>query len=332
VSTGPAICTPAWQWPLESKYGPGVINQDYGQWNGIPNSDQHHTGYDIYTDPDTPEVMSPAAGSVVKMSILDVRGPTCKDASPNCSDHGLGNTLIIKHNDQHHSFSQVSHLSSFDTNLEDRIKANCGPEHKDYVENGKIWVDEWNCPVGAVTVGAGDSLGKVGASGFGDPNYWPARHLHFEVKSVDAIYSKDPTDPKDGYAFGYSRAFPGLLDYLDPLHKLQTHNHLVRPYQVKIQSAGDGVSFRLGPDSKYAQALTGSAGQTFFARRKARATSSCALGWYKITKTDLQPPEGKGDPNADNYFSPTNGLLKPGLIEATWVCRGQDKNDPWVAP
>jgi len=325
-----AAASRAWKWPLdESKYGPSEVNQDYGQWEGIPDSGQHHTGYDIYTDPNTPLVMSPSGGFVTRMSVLDDRGASCQHASPNCSDHGLGNTLIIKHGDKRHPYSQVSHLSSFDTVLEGRIKSHC-IEFRGLDEN-RVYVHDWECPSDAVPVNAGDALGNVGKSGYGDPNFWPARHLHFEAKSVNKIYSLDPTDKRDGVAFGYSAAFPGLLDYVDPLHQFQKHIREMAPLRVTITATGD-VPLRLGPDKKYAFALAGSAGQSFWAIRTAKATPGCSLGWYKIAKTSVWPPEGNDDPDGSSYFTPTNTLLRPGLIAATWVCRGQEQRALRITP
>ncbi len=317
-----------WIWPLDqSQYGKDKITQDYGQWEGLGSNNSHHTGLDIGTSGNTPVVMAVASGYVAKLSPNDDRGSSCKNDSVPCSDHGLGNTLILQHSGRN-AFSQFSHLSSFDSSLQSAVERNCS-EFKGYDANG-VYVHEWKCPNGAVPVSVGNPIGTVGGSGYGSPDAWQ-KHLHFEAKHVAMIYSKDPSDPNDGFSFGYSAAFPDHLDYVDPVHYLERRKTEHPPLLVMITDAGNGVNLRLGPSSKYTAALAGKSHNSYYAFKYTGATTDCPLGWYKIARTSVWPPDDQGTPQ-NTYFQPTTQQLLPGLVAATWVCRGLNANDPWVSP
>jgi len=105
---------------------------------------KRHTGIDF---PGAGNALAIALGTVVWVETL------------NAADQGLGANVIVRHVLPGPNcavvYSSYSHLASIDP---------------------------------AVVVGAavvkGQTLGVIGRSGFGNPNHWPVRHLHLEVKSA----------------------------------------------------------------------------------------------------------------------------------------------------
>jgi murein DD-endopeptidase MepM/ murein hydrolase activator NlpD len=132
-----------------------------------------HTGIDLAT-PDR-WVFATAPGKVVLVQ------PLCnKDHKhgPNqgCLDRGMGNTVIIEHEleDGTKVYSLYAHLAEIGSTIKE----------------GAVVRDH-------------EKIGKMGASGYGEMNYWLEKknepiHLHFEIKE-EAVLG----DPKTGQYFGY---------------------------------------------------------------------------------------------------------------------------------
>jgi murein DD-endopeptidase MepM/ murein hydrolase activator NlpD len=90
-----------------------------------------------------------------------------------CADHGLGNTVIIKHvlvDIDQPVYSMYSHLDSF----ADGLKKGC--------------------------IKIGDRVGTMGSTGYGEAKYWGnTPHLHLEIKTKPVL-----NGPKFGGAtYGY---------------------------------------------------------------------------------------------------------------------------------
>lgn len=159
-----------------------------------------HTGTDSWG---APTIVAVAPGKVVKIQRNDQR-EICKakgtaicagqvKAGGVCSDHGLGNTVILEHKgiNGEKIYSQYAHLASIDPNMEISLKfGTC-------IEQGK-------------------AIGTMGSTGYGQAVCWgkPA-HLHFEIKSAFEL-----GDPKSQSYFGYITnkkiTDPNVLGFRDP--------------------------------------------------------------------------------------------------------------------
>ncbi len=112
--------------------------------NTCSGNPRRHTGIDF---PGSGNAIALAAGTVVRKETLST------------GDHGLGNNLILRHllpgPNCAYVYSSYAHLASINT---------------------------------AISVGQavtkGQTLGVIGRSGFGKPNYWSKAHLHLELKSA----------------------------------------------------------------------------------------------------------------------------------------------------
>jgi len=91
------------------------------------------------------DALAIASGTVVRVEAL------------NANDHGLGNNVIVRH------VLPGPH---------------CSVIYSSYARLGQISI-----AVGD-TVAKGQKLGILGRSGYGNPGFWPADHLHLELKAA----------------------------------------------------------------------------------------------------------------------------------------------------
>jgi len=272
---------------------------------------KHHSGFDIGTNGARPDVHAVASGDVRKY--VPNGSPGCQT----CTDHGVGNALILQH--VGHVFSQYQHMDHVDGGLISKITAKgSGCKHVTGVDKYGASRDEWDCKIGAVHVSAGQTIGVVGATNFGCDGCGLHEHLHLEAKHFDTL---EP--PKDHNAFGYSVEHPKLLKYIDPTRFLDGNSVISPSLHVEITSDGNGVNMRLGPNRDYPAGLQAAVSQTFWAHISAPATTGCSMGWYKLEKTE----QFSGDYR--NYFTPTMGDF--GLLPDVWVCQG-DGSTKYVEP
>ncbi len=158
-----------------------------------------HAGIDLapYSKKESAFVFSVYKGEVAKIVRIE-----------NEDDHGLGNTVIVRHNTgEEEVYSLYAHLSSIRGNLRE-----------------------------GEAVSAGEMVGKVGNSGYGCQDYWqvgpdgcdkkgapPDTHLHFEVKSKPVLHNpeqKQACETEDGSArlcYGYTPTYSQQYGYFDPL-------------------------------------------------------------------------------------------------------------------
>ncbi len=125
-------------------------------------------------------------------------------------DHGLGNTVIIKHQiNNEEIYSLYAHLSSIEENI-----------------------------IEGVEIKKGGKIGKVGNSGYGCQNYWrvgpdgcdknlsPDTHLHFEIKKAPLL--ENPLGGKacwkrtgePNFCYGYTPDYSQKYGYLNPIKYL----------------------------------------------------------------------------------------------------------------
>jgi murein DD-endopeptidase MepM/ murein hydrolase activator NlpD len=117
-------------------------------------------------------------------------GRPCSEGDGNCDDHGLGNTVVLRHPlDGEVVYTLYAHLEKFDREF-------------------KVDIDE---------VKAGEPIGTMGGSGFGLSNKWGV-HLHFEVRSCPVV----PNLGCNGNNWGYAPDLPNKYGYHDPILDLHT--------------------------------------------------------------------------------------------------------------
>lgn len=116
-----------------------------------------HTGIDSHGNK---EIVAIGYGIVEKIQPNGKEG--CK--RPNCADHGLGNTVIIKHflvDIDQPVYSMYSHLDSFADGLKEKV-----------------------------CIKKGDPVGTMGSTGYGQAKYWDnTPHLHLEIKTKPVLNS-----------------------------------------------------------------------------------------------------------------------------------------------
>jgi len=175
-----------------------------GDRNNLYSDYYNHTGVDIKLKPQTKNknVYAVQDGVVEKIFL------TNKD------DYGMGNTIILKHQQEEgYIYSLYAHLDTMEENIQE-----------------------------GETVKKGDILGTIGSSGFGCQNYWrigkngcqsqdPINELlHFEIKTAPVL-----ENPKGGkicydksqagnYCYGYAPHPLLRLGYIDPVDFLLTSN------------------------------------------------------------------------------------------------------------
>jgi len=316
-----------WRWPLDN-FGPGSITQDYSEYNACidsgctKRSGAHHTGIDVGATAGTP-VKAVADGFVVNFVPNGAPGCSKTPNDPNsCRDHGDGNTIIIQHDRKH--FSQYQHLRKpqSDDDLIAEVESKCHPY--DQTINGARVAGYACTKKDRVFVTKGVTVvGHVGGTGFGEEEYWHP-HLHFEGKNFSTLNaSGEPTK------FGYSNLHPFKLGFKDPVIYVEKTAQNKPSIHVKVSTSGDGVSFRIGPNTIYDKQRVGHATDpdfpdNFSALARSPATSGCDKGWYKIISFGSFPPP------VSRYFEPENaGRRGPGDMPDVWVCIG-NAGQTWV--
>ncbi len=191
-----------------------VSGCDYGDSPcGATSRDKlYHAGIDSWGSTTTPVPKKSPKPSPIQQPIVAIAPGIVYEIIPNatnckvtkcpapkngCSDHGLGNSVIIEHTlpDQKKVYSLYGHMATFSNQMLDpNIKGTC--------------------------ISKGTQLGIMGGSGYGKPDCW-GTHLHLEIKTAGVL--GDPlnflTDSKNypqGLYFGYTPTDPNLLGYFDP--------------------------------------------------------------------------------------------------------------------
>jgi len=142
-----------------------------------------HAGIDLATNDRL--VFATAPGRVVLVQPLCNKKHT-HGPGQGCLDHGMGNTVIIEHELEGGGkvYSLYAHLETIDPAIK-----------------------------GGAIVKANQVIGRMGASGYGETDYWLRRkgqpiHLHFEIKDKPVL-----SDPKTGQHYGYVPANSNPDDY-----------------------------------------------------------------------------------------------------------------------
>lgn len=188
ISTVTAIVPEAtFRWPLGDGLTLPRITQDYAcrgktilkLSNSIDDNcfkdDKYHTGIDMNSQPGINEPVFAAEG-----------GTVCLTQSNDGNDHGLGNTIIIKHRDN--VYSLYAHLKDL-------------PDVSGEVEKGA-------------------PIGTTGGTGNGIPNKY-STHLHFEIKRSCSLGDKDNlnwgyTKPSPPSVHGYYDPWKFIKDLALP--------------------------------------------------------------------------------------------------------------------
>lgn len=153
-----------------------------------------HAGVDYWGDPKQtypedekrPVIFSSAPGYVVAIIHNEI-GCKPPPAKGDCDDHGLGNTVIMKHvlaDSREEIYTLYAHLEKIDSSLEENFKS--------LSEGESLCVDQHT------------TLGIMGASGYGQQNWWtkldpPMPHLHLEFKIRGILSNPSGGGTKYGY-------------------------------------------------------------------------------------------------------------------------------------
>jgi len=256
-------------WPVRPD-NRGDLGQDYAQFDLVVDG-KYHTGLDIAAPSET--AVAAAGGRVVKIQENDDPAFGCDpNIGGSCEDQGFGNTVIVQHNlPDSVVYSQYSHLAT----IEESLKLACGP-----VDPGRRKRRTCADPV---PVNAGDALGSIGGSGFGQPSFW-SPHLHFEIKTFSTL----GTSGDDAGEFGYTLNPPkeeGFRDQMLSLHSITEFTALRR-----VRVTENGVNIRIGPGGAggtlYRILAQVNAGEEYEALRSSGATTipDCPGGWYQIQR------------------------------------------------
>jgi murein DD-endopeptidase MepM/ murein hydrolase activator NlpD len=290
------------RWPVrpDPSAAPGKtldLGQSFSEF-GLILTNHYHTGIDIARIPGKlPDgviqgapVYPAAVGSVVKIQLNAV---TCthKTGGGACEDHGLGNTVIVRHTaGTAVAYTQYSHLDQITSAL---LQA-CGP-----LDQGKMF--RYTC-ANPVAVDTTTQIGTVGGSGYGCPsglpypdgcplkywpNYWPP-HLHFELKDLPVLGDfADDGSPKFTTNWGYTNLTqrPDARNYHDPVLNFQSASDIGPPLPV---IANQSAPLRIGAGGVnagiYRSAGTLNAGDSAFAigYSPGTTTGGCHVGWYQL--------------------------------------------------
>src|SRR5207248_2124237 len=145
------------KWPVspDPTTKPGIqldLSQTYAEYNAVV-LNKFHTGVDIPMAAGTP-VYAAASGTISKIQVLDT-STTCLTQKV-CEDHGMGNSVIVKHNLGNITvYTQYSHMNSIPAFW---VQV-CGP-----VDKGKKF--RHTC-TNLAPVDNATQAGTVGASGYG---------------------------------------------------------------------------------------------------------------------------------------------------------------------
>ncbi len=282
--------------------------------NTCTGNTRRHTGIDY---PGTGSAIAIAAGTVVRKETL------------NASDHGLGNNLILRHllpgPNCSYVYSSYAHLATLD---------------------------------GAVVVGQavtkGQTLGAIGRSGFGNPNYWPQTHLHLEMKSAAVTgnplgagnqtltCATDPLNAKTNSCWLYvantaaPATAPDDYGYLDPAAFL---NKTLRVPAYRQISAGGTHNCTLKTDNSLACWGDNDSGQATppagtFRQVSAGDNHSCALRTDNTLACWGANDFGKATPPAGTFSQVSAGGFHSCALRSnnTLVCWGRNDTGQLTRP
>lgn len=179
------------------------LTQGYNIYN--PSYNGVHAGIDVVTR--DRQIITTAPGKVVLVVPLCSKQHT-HGKGQGCTDAGFGNTVIIEHEleDGGKIYSLYAHLEEIDRQIK---------------KDSPILADQ--------------IIGKMGASGYGQLNYWTeivkaGVHLHFEIKNGPPRL----TDPKTGQYYGYvpKGKHPDDFGYHNPYNFFEK-KRVKRPPSIK---------------------------------------------------------------------------------------------------
>ncbi len=175
------------QWPVDSP----IITQEYAAYND-GSANKYHTGLDIVSSMGSTEVFAVDSGTVNRID----------NNTFNNENHGMGNVVIITHNNGQGPFSLYAHLDSIS------------------VSDGQY-------------VTKGTQLGVMGKTG--NTN---AVHLHFELKERGTLGN---LDDDLGPNWGYTSEKPNLYGYINPYPYLEYTIKGINPTSIKATSDNQPV-------------------------------------------------------------------------------------------
>ncbi len=166
----PSRCLQAgtFAWPVDS---PNPMSNSYATYNAIGNS-KYHTAFDLTSSTGSTNVRAAADGWVRTV-------PNNTYANQN---HGMGNVVIIDHNQGRGPFTLYAHLASI------------------LVSNGQY-------------VSKGQLIAVMGTTGCSTDSPPCGTHLHFEVKNWSVLGG---LDDNLGPYWGYAPTFSNLWGYMNP--------------------------------------------------------------------------------------------------------------------
>jgi len=261
----------------------GNTNCDYGSV-ACRDTGHYHTGIDSHGDKD---IVASGPGFVVDIIAND---KDCDESiKGNCDDHGLGNTVIVKHiraDDGMPIYTLYAHLASFDTKL---AKDMC--------------------------LEKGDPLGTMGSTGYGEEKRWGENpHLHFEFKTKPVL-----GDPRSNSYFGYVKnwakdPYPDNWGYRDPKEFLRkvaalTCEALVSQAATPIQPTPTSAPTRTPPAPVPTPTLRVITTPTFTAISPLNSKDpSSVLQWVLYALKN-------GDINIFDQLTPREGLFYTNVSE-----------------
>ena len=295
----------AWGWPV-SPEDRSRLTGVFGEFLPNNNNAKYHAGIDIGPgQAGGTDVVTTAAGDVVLVQLNDV-GCNSNVAGA-CADHGLGNTVLVRHLDASGSrFSQYSHLDS----VEPAILSGCTAQRSDPPTR-------YHCVVPVPRL-AHDPIGKMGNTNFGTKGPIPI-HLHFEIKRLLGIGVDGKDDSSLGY--GHSPTFPRPnQDLFDPVLLFHSASQISAPLTVIAPSF-----LRLGPLVGYPQfgaLLPSDSPYEVLARV---SNTSCSTEWALVRRVDLANFSYVGadatflqafSEFADGWVCPTDTVPRPAGLYA----------------
>ena len=306
IGVGSPTFSASFQWPIRLSEA-STIQQDYAQFNAL-NNRKYHVGFDIKANRGAAVYPSSGGTIVLVQHNQSNSATTCgTNLSARCSDHGYGNTIILKHTQQDGTFlySQYSHLESI--TLSPELLAACGPKNN---RNRRICSED-----SPVFLSATDSFGTVGGSGFGRPDAWPV-HLHFEIKRFSTL----GTLGHDSGEWGYTKYHPDSISdpassYLDPSAVLHGTSTMPQPLSAVVTRKTTALA---GPGNasgvNYPKLLTMAPGQSLEITRinNKVAVSNCPTRWIQVRKSPANCA------TTDACFPVEN--TKASLAPDVWVC------------
>lgn len=184
-------------------------------------SSGYHSGMDVSGSGEQ-KILASASGRVVNIIKNDVGcASNCEGPGKGCKDHGFGNTVIIEHQliNGKKIYSMYAHLASIEP----------GIEEGSYVKGG-------------IT-----KIGIMGATGYGQDNYWTKcvkntnSHLHFEIKDSNTLSNPKNPPGTTETVYGYATGNPDGYGYHNPENYLINDKiRVVKSYGSDSESAYKG--------------------------------------------------------------------------------------------